>query len=384
VASTQQQRKNEEALQAAYLCAKHDMTQADIGRVLGGLSQSRVSRLLQRAEDLGVLKRTYQFNPDGIPPASIDQLKRLVEPRSLIDVLARIQSPNGVQVRGVYVVDSGGSGTSARAWDMRLSRFGRAAARPLVELMSRSAVFACTWGKTISSLVTNGKREQWQRIAPTIRFVPVCGEPRDHADDRDTSSHLAERLHELVHSTAVLPSLTGVPALIGRRYGETKRRGILRFVEDAGSYREVFGGKAPLIGQVDSLLTAVGPSQRPMGFFFEELLMAGSTASKKLTGQMLEKLVVGDIGGVLIPRRDLDARGSREVKRLTGMWTGVKLHHFQRIARAAARSTRPGVIVAAIGGDDRAEILAEVIRDGLVNELIIDRTLSDALVKRLS
>ena len=138
-----------------------------------------------------------------------------------------------------------------------------------------------------------------------------------------------------------------------------------------------------MIDQVDSLLTSAGPSNHPMGFIYDELLKAGSTPARKLTPARLEKLVVGDLGGVLFPRPDLDARGRREVEALNKMWTGVKRDHLVRIAQAAARSTRPGVIVAAIGGEDRAEIIAEVIRQGLVNELIIDRSLSDALVKAL-
>ena len=66
------------------------------------------------------------------------------------------------------------------------------------------------------------------------------------------------------------------------------------------------------------------------------------------------------------------------------MWTGAKREHFERIARAAARGSRPGVIVTAIGADDRAEIIAETIRAGLVNEPVIDRTLSDALARALA
>ena len=49
--STRQARKDLEAQQAAYLYAVHGMTQGEIGRLLGGLLQPRVSRLLKRAED---------------------------------------------------------------------------------------------------------------------------------------------------------------------------------------------------------------------------------------------------------------------------------------------------------------------------------------------
>jgi DNA-binding transcriptional regulator LsrR (DeoR family) len=384
--ATQERRKDLEAQQAAYLCAELEMTQAEIGRLLGGLSQPRVSRLLRRAEERGWLRRSYQFIPDHLSRERLAQLKSFVEPSSLVERLARIESETGVNVRGIHVVGSGLGGTSTRSWATRLARFGRSASDTMAELISRSSVFAVTWGSTVKSLVDNLRPEQWRQTGPRdIRFVPVCGEPHERASDRDTSSHLAARLHAVVRSTApVPPSLTGVPALIARRYRGPDLRGIHRFVEHAASYSEVFGKTSPMIGEVDSLLTAVGPSHHPMGFIFDELLKAGSTPSRELTKSGLKKLVAGDIGGVLIPRPGLDARGKREVEALNRMWTGVKLHHLERIAKAAARSTRPGVIVAAIGGDDRAEIIAEVIRHGLVNELIIDRTLAEALDKALA
>ena len=52
------------------------------------------------------------------------------------------------------------------------------------------------------------------------------------------------------------------------------------------------------------------------------------------------------------------------------MWTGITLRHLQRIAQNANRNNRPGVILVSL---DRPDIVAEVIRQGLVNELIIDR-----------
>jgi DNA-binding transcriptional regulator LsrR (DeoR family) len=146
----------------------------------------------------------------------------------------------------------------------------------------------------------------------------------------------------------------------------------------------VFGTAAPLIDRVDSLLTAVGTSNHPMGFIHDELLKAGSTPAKKLTSSGLQKLVAGDLGGVLVPRPGLQARERKVVDALNEMWTGAKLPHLERIARQASRSTRPGIIVVAMGDADRAEIIAEAVRHGLVNELIIDRTLAEALTRALA
>jgi DNA-binding transcriptional regulator LsrR (DeoR family) len=386
MASTRQQRKDLQAQQAAYLCAEHEMTQGEIGRLLGGLSQPRVSRLLRRAEERGWLRRSYQFLPDRLSADRLLQLRQFVDPTSLRERLKEIESRTGVCVRNVQVVDSGAGGTTTRSIATRLARFGRAAAEPLRDLISGSDVFAVTWGRTVSHVVDNLNPDHWRQTGPRqIRFVPVCGEPHERASDRDTSSHLAQRLHAITRSTAAPPpSLTGVSALIPRRYRGADLRGIRRFVKDSASYREVFGGRSPMIGEVDSLLTAVGPSHHPMGFIYDELLTAGSTFHRKLTGSALQKLVAGDVGGVLIPRPGLDARGRKEVDALNAMWTGVKREHLERIARDAARTTRPGVIIVAMGGEDRAEIIAEAIRHGLVNELIIDRTVSEALLRALA
>lgn len=109
----------------------------------------------------------------------------------------------------------------------------------------------------------------------------------------------------------------------------------------------------------------------------------GSTPARKLTQARLSALVAGDIGGVLIPKPGLDAAGRRDVDGLNAMWTGVKLKHLQRIAQQAERRGRPGVIVVSLG-DNRAEIIAEAVRCDLINELIVDRPLADALARALS
>jgi len=57
--------------------------------------------------------------------------------------------------------------------------------------------------------------------------------------------------------------------------------------------------------------------------------------------------------------------------------------HLQRVAQQADRRKRPGVIVVALGAD-RAEIVGEAVRRGLINEPIIDRPLADALARTLS
>jgi DNA-binding transcriptional regulator LsrR (DeoR family) len=379
-------RKDFNAQRAAFLCGEHGLSQGEIGRMLD-LSQSAVSRLLKYAEHRKWLERRYRFIPDGLPADRLQYLRRLVEPNQLIDRLTAVESETGVRVRDVHVVDTGSSGESQKAIAARQTRFGRAAARTVADLMLRSDVFAVTWGRTISHIV-----EAIREIVPVpatgraIRFVPVCCEPTHEKSNPDTSSHLAEQLHMLLRASVPgrPPSLSGVPALIPRRFRGSDARGIRKFVEQAASYREMFGDRGPLIRQVDALLTSVGPAKRPMGFVNEELRSAGSVPGRPLTKEQLERLVVGDVGGVLLPRRDLDRADRREVDQLNAMWTGITREHLERIAAQAARTRRPGVIVASFGGAGRAETIAEAVRCGLVNELIIDRQLAEALTEVLS
>lgn len=386
MATRRQDRKDFDVQRAAYLCAERELTQAEIGRRLGGLSQSRVSRLLQLAETRGWLERSYRFVAEKLPPGRHEQLRQLEEPGGLVELLKEITPLTGVHVRGVHVVDTGSSGTSERAIGARLARFAREVATPLDQLLLRSNCIAVSWGRSVFSALEGLRGAAELRSANrAVRVVPLCGEPLEQAARRETSTHLAEQLHKILHSSAPdPPSLTGVPALIPRHFKGADAKGIRKFVAQAASYREVFGTSDPLINHVDTLLTSVGAAEKPLGFVNEELLKAGGSKVKPLTAAALASLVAGDMGGVLLPRRSLSPRDRKEVAALNAMWTGATLAHYERIAKAAQRSSRPGIVLLSIGGEGRAEIVAEVIRHGLVNELVIDSALAEALTKVLS
>ena len=374
------------AQQAAYLSVGHRWSQAQIGELLGGISQAVVSRLIKHAEEKGWIERRLIFHEELLPQDRLDELHRLVEPRGLFESLKALGAGSGVGIRTLRIVDSGSSSTNGRAIEAYLSRFGRRAAPHVAALIQRSEVFAVTWGSTVSHVIAGLEAETPAMvIRHAIRFVPVCAEPTAQSSNKDTSSRLAPRLQALTRSTGPsvgTPSLSGVPALIPRRFKGAQMQTIRKFVEQTASYMEVFGGDAPLISKVDSVLTSVGPSSRPMGFIHDELMRAGSTPAQPLTRNRLSALVAGDIAGVLLPRPGLSKADLREVQELTQMWTGISRDHLARIAREADASKRPGVIVVSSGAT-RAEIVAEVVRCGLVNELIIDRQLAERLARQL-
>jgi hypothetical protein len=327
--------------------------------------------LLKLAESRRLLDVRYRFlGADALSPEQLAELRSLVEPKELLDILGRCKSKTGVRVREVRVVDTGGPGETPRAPDVRLARLGRGAATRVGELLPRSSVFAVTWGQTVSCVV-DALAAAPPRLDRPVTFVPVCAEPLERSSDKETSSHLVERLHQLLQPDAPPPpSLTGVPALIPLKFN-ARRHTIVEFIEDTGSYPEIFKGPDALIQRVDTLITSVGPATRPMGFILDELLKAGTEDLKpSLTIEKLASLVAGDIGGVLVPRPTLEQHEKEEVDALNRMWTGIQRKHLERIAIDADRNNHPGVIVVSL---DRPEIVAEVIRQGLVNELIIDR-----------
>jgi DNA-binding transcriptional regulator LsrR (DeoR family) len=183
-------------------------------------------------------------------------------------------------------------------------------------------------------------------------------------------------------------ALTGLPALIpidlaslvpeARSYSAKMRRELHRmlrgfFEVSSTAFREIFVDVNALVNDIDVLLTSVGTADRPMGFCNADLLRFGD-----LDQAALKRLVVGDVGGVLLPQRELTRREAAKVERLNAMWTGIQGRHFVTIARRAQAQNLPGVILIAMGAS-RSTIVREAVAEGWCSELIIDHDLAAAL-----
>src|SRR5579862_9680265 len=75
--------------QAAYLYARHGMSQEEIGRRLGGMSQSHVSRLLARAQEIGLLVTEHRFVEHLISAEQMAQVQRVLETQELSSALEK-------------------------------------------------------------------------------------------------------------------------------------------------------------------------------------------------------------------------------------------------------------------------------------------------------
>ena len=365
-----------QAQKAAYLRARHNMSQEEIGTTLGGVSQPYVSRLLRRAEEMGWLVTQLHFVDRDIPEETLAEIYRLLEPRSLMEVLWTLGERTGRCIPNIRVFDSGSDSVTPQALEQRRQRFARSAAGSLNELIRAAQIVGVTWGRTVSELIEHlSGLHRGLSNQRTVQFVPVCAELVGLAMRGYSSSRLADRLNDIVNEGAGDHlSLAGVPAYIPRRYDRGKTEVLWEYVCDIGSYQKIFKQNMPLVAQMDALLTSVGSSDKPVGGSVAELVEAGEIDAKKL-----RSLVIGDIGGVLIPQPSLSNGDKRLIRELNEMWTGINLEHLQQTAFNASRNTKmPGNIVVALGRD-KTPVLCEVIRMGLVNELMVDGDLAQSL-----
>ena len=395
---------DEQAYRVAYLYAEHRQSQADIATALA-LSQAAVSRALSRARELGCVEESYRFvRPPGLSDDVIQNLENALGYSALATKLQSLPRP----VRYLRVFDSGSDDAGEEAIKRRQREFGIAAAGYVVGRLRTAQRIGVAWGSTLGRVVDGITRTgyPWRGERAFHQVVPVSAEPIRFGQSEHTASALARRLDiaingELPYAKDGMPSdeeqdrrlaLTGVPAFIPREIDtfiaeqkalRAEERTVLAahfpsifktfFLQKSPAYRRIFGGDTPLVDQLDVVLTSAGSSVRAMGFCNEELRNLGGVSAEEL-----ERLIVGDLGGVLLPRHNLSEADKKEVARLSAMWTGVSYGQLDRIAQRAAESDSPGIIVLAIGRQ-RSEVVCEVLVRGLCNELVVDRDLAGAL-----
>ncbi len=365
---------------AAYLRATHNMSQAEIGKVLGALSQPQVSRLLAHAEQHQYLVIEQRFAREKFDDDWLREIEQLLNPPQLVDDLQRFCIREGIALPGLRTFESGPGNTDIRLAQRR-ARFGKMAAGRIVELIERSRVVGVAWGRTLGSVV-DGIQASHLPFSPPhhIEFAAVCAELVSLAQSGHSSSMLASAMDGIFNTRpGECPQLTAFPAYVPLRYDDAVRRSIWTYINDTAGYRRVFSGPEALIGRMDMMITGVGSSNSPIHGSFDEFVSAG-----EVDADALRKLVLGDMAGILIPRPDLDRADARTVAALNEMSTGIRLDHVQAIAqRGFSNPDCAGVVVLALRSE-RAGIVLELVRRQLVNELIIDHATARALQDLLS
>jgi DNA-binding transcriptional regulator LsrR (DeoR family) len=373
--------------------------QVDIAQQLG-ITQPEVSRYIARAKESGWLKVEFV---ESRFPGQLEDIKRLAVPP--VDLLPRMHrwadDPN--TVLEVQVLPSPNQRKDPKNWDgKRLPAFAEAAARHVKRLLQQARYVGVTWGET-NRRVVNALCHALPRPRPKRRgltFVPLSGEPiTNPIAQLSSASTLVARLHEAINGYGEPLSLNAVPAMIPAQF-EGEVGTIRAFLGWINSYREIFGepeagsassmssggpssARRPLVHRLDTILTGAGaPSRNSRSVWLQERLAAEGFHE---IGELAE-LVVGDVGGCYLPRRDLGRKGVERVRGMNDRWTGIQEQHLADCAHAAARfgpgKGPPGVVIIAMGSE-KADIVAECVRRGIANRFILDYDLAQSLARLL-
>lgn len=367
---------------AAFLHAKHGLTQERVAEWLG-VSQAVVSRMLSEAEGRKWLIRETRFNDDILADhvARIEEfiyeLKYQFEfLRSLADTVP------GSKVREIRIFESRKDlGETPDDMDRRLEDLARLAAPWVRECLAKARNCGVGWGKTIACVIRSMR--ELEACKKPIEFFPTCGEISSMSVTDLTefsSSSLAAQLAQLMGSTQhEPPCLTGIPAVVPNELCPPEplcEGGIRVYLRRFESYMRIFLGdkdRGPLVDEIDSILTSVGGADQPRLRFLREV-----AKMLDMKPEEVSELAIGDIGGALLERPGLTEKQSVRFEFITKRCTGMTREHYERIAREAAAAGRPGVTVCAIGAN-KAGVLREAVMGGLVNRLVIDRDLAEAL-----
>jgi len=398
---------------AAWLFDKMHFKQEQIAEHLG-IRQPDVSRRLKLAEERGWLSRPTFLRGKDISDERLEAIEhafyqKLPELRHLIGRLSRQRRPADPppQVRVFY---SGPSATDKVGYHKRQQLFGWNAALYIQELVPRMHRVGMAWGKTIARLI-DGLHPLHLKFEKGTLVFPVSGEPlREHGEENSATT-LAAGLQESVEGgPAEGPGLNMIIPCVPDHFDEAVTAQIKHsLLGQVAGYRRIFLGEAgqrPLIDEIDTLITGVGTASKTSA---DPWLIERVNAMQKdppLTREDFEAYTFGDIAGVYLLRPKLnklvaarhadnsrgDGRKARErnvdveakINRINTQWTGIQREHLSRCAeRAWASPQTPGVIVLAIGRAKSA-IVIEAVNQSLVNHLLIDQDLADALVEDLS
>src|ERR1035441_10456042 len=263
-----------DALAAAALAAQ-GKTQIEIAAALE-LSQSAVSRLLRDVQDYIRIERSFDW--DRLTPTVQQEVRRRMSHREIGDRVAGLAREFGQPAPDVHVVPLEAVTELGPQFDAFAAHAAQVLRDLLEEVRGRVGV---AWGSTIwhttQALRSILPQRPFRERIP-IEFVPLCGDPLIDSQERyadRTSSRIVSELSKAVNGDEPRPAWLGlVPAFIPRTFKRNEIRVIDRLIDLAPQYPRIFGPRiapsrpmaAPIAGDLHMIITAAGPSKRPLGF----------------------------------------------------------------------------------------------------------------------
>jgi Transcriptional regulator, contains sigma factor-related N-terminal domain len=363
------------------LCAQlraEGKTQLEIGTRLN-LKQPTVSRLLQEAQDESLLTPPrQQFLKERLTAEELRELKDLlgVVPDTAKKIRDRFSTVSNFDV---HILPASNR-----------DKFAVAAAPTVVSLLSRCPTIGVSMGRTLSALIEAIYSEiKYVRTQSTesVVCVPVSGDCvylLNQHSQTFSASYLAGRLEEVLtgSKSAELPTLVGVPAYVPSRLSiaEDKLAVVKEFVQSIPGYQRIFGPKKKktpaLADNLAALLTGVGivvPQEEEAGEVSTGACIRERLLQEKIDKDELNELIMGEISGILIPRERLTRPQRKRVEELNLGWLGITEQQLKKVAQR-----QPGVVVVA-SGSRKADLIARIVQESLVSNLIVDSELAVAL-----
>jgi DNA-binding transcriptional regulator LsrR (DeoR family) len=350
------------AMKVAYLSYEGRSPQ-NIMQLLSLKSESRVSKLKRIALNEGWLKPMW-FCPDAALEAEIrscghESISGLNERVGVLAARNRGPAPNRIHV--VY---------SGEKEDGRLERFGPVAGEIVARIINRPNITTMVaWGRTIECVVDHVQIHVLKQDGAGKTFAPISGEPLNNPDNGLSASAAAEKLEMAFGGEQKKLSLRGVAVRIPNKK-DIDAAMIRAFYEASRSYSTIFG-KNGLIETADIILSGVGDatSSKEDPWFLEAQELEG------LEGPELEKMTIGNIGGVWFPK----AGAENDVAEMNERSLGMQHRHILGCCLREASKPDPGGVVVMAVGKMKANVVARAL--GLVNHLIIDHTLAEELLR---
>lgn len=293
------------------------LTQQQIAERLH-LSRSKVSRLLQQAEQQGIVQITI-VTPSG----SYARIENELEARF------------GLKEAIVVDVDDGATAETL------VASLGAAGAAYLHRMVEDGDVLGITWGTTLNAMV-NALRPYETRRMHVVQVIGGLGAPEAEIHATDISSRLAHLLGArltLIPAPGIVADLRTKSALLSDSH-----------VQSAFS----------LFPSITMAFVGIGVPE-PTSVVMRD----GSIMTQAQLNSVLDLGAVGDIG-----LRFFDAEGRPICSALDDLVIGITLEQLQRVER----------VIGIAGGLNKALAVYGALRGRLINVLITDRVLASRLL----
>jgi predicted transcriptional regulator len=386
------------------LLRSEGLKQSEIAKELK-MPEPTVSRLLSkdgRASKFLKLRPPI-FDWDRFTEDEKKILRATIEPdvaatisRQLVDLTG---SGVSVEVKVIRVTGSPGSNAAQEAGN---EQFYEPAVRHIWSLLSRAEnrIIGMAWGNSLRRTLDSAERSRLASPLPNpseALVIPLCGESLlSPKPSSSSSSSLAEGFGRLLTNPASntpsdkFLSLGMIPVFLPgpRAFKTNEVTAVKRLLSFSSAYRKIFGVQprntmghisVPLAERLDVVLTSISREGRPFGFG-----AADADVRAFLELNEYDDLIIGDIGGVPLPKRNLFTRQKKRLMQLRERWTGLRKRHIRKCAQNASRENGPAGVIVVCTGVDRAASIIEAARNGLLNHLVIDGDLALELAKRLA